>query len=181
MNVIVGLGYSPNGAARGLLGNGNGKPDDDLIGREGKALALPLTFADLYGVYGEGVRVNPRDSLFGDEKGAVFTPPAKPFYAADLDGALYQKARATCTAAGIKHEALLDACTLDVAVLGSDAATKSFAGAPPPAKVMQPGQHPRAQPGCGCAVTSTGDAGLVTLVAAALWLAWRRRRAAPAR
>src|SRR5262249_42161988 len=143
LNVIVGLGYSPDGAARGLLGNGNAKTDDDILTLDGKVLAQPVSFADLYHVYGESMRVDPRDSLFGEEKGPDFAAPARPFYASDLDAAHYEKARAACVAAGIKVDALLDACTLDVAVIGSPQAAESFVGAPAPAVVMQPGQHPR--------------------------------------
>jgi hypothetical protein len=139
--VIVGLGYSPAGAARGLLGNGNARSDDDLLTRDGKVLAQPLSFADLYHAYGESLRVAPGDSLFGEEKGVELAAPARPFYAADLDDAHYQKAHAACIAAGIKVQALLDACTLDVAVIGSPEAAQSFVGAPAPAAVMQPGDH----------------------------------------
>lgn len=177
MNVIVGLGYSPGGAARGLLGNGNGRPDDDLLARDGKPLALPVSFADLYGVYGESVRVDAKDSLFGEEKGVESAPPARPFYASDLDNADYEKAHAACVAAGIKVDALLDACTLDVAVIGNPEAAGSFVAAPAPAVVMQPGQHPR-RTGCkGC--SSAGESGFLALAFATLLAALARGTRCP--
>jgi len=148
LNVAVGLGYSADGAARGLLGDGNGKSEDDLRAPDGKPLAQPVSFSDLYNVYGESLRVGPRESLFGNEKGIAFAAPAKPFYAGDLDAQHYEPARAACVAAGIKIEPFLDSCTLDVAVIGSPEAAEAFVDAPPPAAVVQPGQHPsRLQPG----------------------------------
>jgi hypothetical protein len=176
LNVGVGLGYAPDGAARGLLGNGNGKSDDDLRAPDGRPLATPVTFGDLYGVYAEGLRVSPRESLFGDEQPIALAAPAKPFYAGDLDPQHYQPAHAACVAAGIKIDAFLDACTLDVAVIGSPNAVQGFAGAPPPVQVLQPGQRPRPAGGYGACATA---AGLAVLLAAALVLiALARRRTA---
>jgi hypothetical protein len=182
MNVAVGLGYAPRGSARGLLGNGNGKTDDDIATLDGKVLAQPVSFNDLYQVYGENVRVSPRDSLFGDENGIAFAAPAKPFYAGDLDAAHYDPARATCVAAGIKIDALLDACTLDVAVIGSPKAAEAFAGAPAPAAVMQPGSHPRQPSGCGGCTAAPSEKGRLTalLLGALLTAGIVRRRAARA-
>lgn len=61
--------------------------------------------------------------------------PRRPFYPRDLEPGIYKKARAVCTAAGVKVESLLDACTLDVAVIGNDEAAKVFVGAPAPIAV----------------------------------------------
>jgi hypothetical protein len=169
MNVAVGLGYAPRGSARGLLGDGNGQSGDDILTLDGKALAQPVSFGDLYHVYGESLRIAPRDSLFGEEKGSEPAAPARPFYANDLDTAHYQPARAACVAAGIKIDALLDSCALDVAVLGSPKAAEAFAGAPTPKAVLQPGQHPRRPFGCGgCAAASTGESIFIPLLFAAL-------------
>jgi hypothetical protein len=44
------------------------------------------------------------------------------------------RARAICTQAGIKQSALLDACTIDVVVLGKQAAAV-YVGAPAPVAV----------------------------------------------
>ena len=61
--------------------------------------------------------------------------PQKPFYARDLPPELYNHARAVCTTAGVKEGALLDACTLDVAVLGDDKAAQVFLSLPQPVAV----------------------------------------------
>lgn len=175
LNVAVGLGYSPDGAARGLLGNGNGRSDDDLRGPDGKPLATPVSFADLYGVYAEGLRVSPRESLFGDERPVAFAVPVRPFYAGDLAPQQYQPARAACVAAGIKIDAFLDACTLDVAVIGSPQAAQGFAGAPPPAQVVQPGRHSHPAAGYGGCAVAAGLAVLLAAVVVLVVLARRRR------
>ena len=52
----------------------------------------------------------------------------------DLDPQLARRTRAICAQAGVKEGPLLDACTLDVAVIGSRAA-KVFAAMPNPIAV----------------------------------------------
>jgi hypothetical protein len=52
--------------------------------------------------------------------------PAKPFYARDLTPKDGERARAVCTAAGVKPPALLEACTLDTAVLGNRTAARGL-------------------------------------------------------
>jgi len=53
--------------------------------------------------------------------------PNKLFFAKDLESALAKRAQAVCTKAGVKEGPLLDACTLDVAVIGSSNAAKVYA------------------------------------------------------
>ena len=65
------------------------------------------------------------------ERGA----PKRPFYAKDLEAGVREKAQGVCTAAGVKPGPLLEACTLDVAVIGQDAAAKVFVDAIPPGAV----------------------------------------------
>ena len=86
--------------------------------------------------YGESWRVRPEESLLsvcGErvERGNA----GRPFYAKDLEPSTYQRTRAVCAAAGVKEGPLLDACTLDVAVIGNDAAAKVFVGARDPSAV----------------------------------------------
>jgi hypothetical protein len=64
--------------------------------------------------------------------------PGKPFYANDLNPRDGERARAVCVAAGIKEQTLLEACTLDTAVLGNRTAAKVFARAKPPRAVLRP-------------------------------------------
>jgi len=61
--------------------------------------------------------------------------PSKPFYATNLDPKIYKRTRAVCVAAGVKAKALLEACALDVAVIGNDAAAKVYVGRPAPVAV----------------------------------------------
>ena len=135
MNVNVGLGASHGTQVRGLLGNANGSADDDLV-LDGKALALPVPFEQLYGAYADSLRVTPRDSLFGDEAAPAPGVPNRPFYAGDLNPDQAGAARRVCTGAGVPAGALLEACTLDVVVIGSPAAATAFAAEAPPATVM---------------------------------------------
>ena len=79
--------------------------------------------------------------------------------------------RAVCTAAGVKAGPLLEACTLDVAVIGQDAAAKVFVGAPAPIAVG----------------TISGERGpglivwvlLLIAIAFILWLLIRKARKTP--
>ena len=48
--------------------------------------------------------------------------PQKPFFANDLNPELAKANRAICTQAGVKDGPLLDACMIDVAMLGRGAA-----------------------------------------------------------
>ncbi|MGI8568361.1 MAG: hypothetical protein ACR2KT_04485 [Methylocella sp.] len=135
INVTVGLGRWPV-EARGLLANANGNVNE-IATRDGIALANPFSFEDLYHRYADSWRVPSKESLLrvcGDreiESGI----PTRIFYANDLDPAVYERTRAVCIVAGVKIGPLLDACTLDVAVIGSDAAAQVFVGAPAPIAV----------------------------------------------
>ena len=137
IDVAVGLGLSPHTAVRGLLGNpgGNGR---DLITAERVALRAPVLFRDLYHTYAESWLVPPKESLFTGETSIKFGIPTRPFYAIDLPPAKAARARAVCKTAGVKAPALLDSCTLDVAVLDDKAAAKVFVGAGPPRHVVKP-------------------------------------------
>ena len=120
LDVSVGLGASPV-PVRGLLGN----PDGDvtrLEASDGTTFNVPVSFNDLYHKYGDSWRLDPATSLLSvcgtkTEQGN----PGKPFFARDLDPALREKARTVCLRAHVS-DVWLDACTLDVAVLGDQAA-----------------------------------------------------------
>lgn len=58
--------------------------------------------------------------------------PTQRFYAQDLNPRDYERARGVCTEAGVRDETLLDACTLDVAVIGTREAARVFARMRPP-------------------------------------------------
>ena len=131
----------------GLLGNANGNTGaDDLAARGGAVLSRPVSFADLYQLYGESWRVPADESLLtklcGD-KPPESRDPEKPFYAKDLDPKIYKRASAICRQAGVKQPALLDACILDTAVLGDRTAARAFVRPNAPRAEMRVG--PRAE------------------------------------
>jgi hypothetical protein len=98
-------------------------------------LTNPFAFEDLYQKYGDSWRVAPEESLLspcGEAK--ENGNPEKPFGIEDLKPEVAERARAVCLQAGVKEGPLLDACTLDVAVIGDDAA-KAFVGVPAPVAV----------------------------------------------
>ncbi len=138
INVAVGLGHWPQANVHGLLANANGNVDE-IARRDGTVLHEPVSFAQLYGAYAQSWRVTPNESLLTPcgERPVESSVPLKPFYAGDLDPRVARRTRAVCVAAGVKGQALLDACTLDVAVLGRDTAAKAFADLPPPVAVGQ--------------------------------------------
>jgi len=135
INVTVGLGRWPQ-EAHGLLLNANGNINE-IAARDGKVLTAPFPFADLYHHYSDSWAV-PRAQSLLDVCGKPIVEaglPEKPFFAKDLPTKQYQAARTACARAGVKAKALLDACTLDVAVIGSADAAKVYAGAAAPAAV----------------------------------------------
>jgi hypothetical protein len=130
---------------RGLLGNANGDTNpDDLEARDGTVLHQPVSFTDLYHSFGDSWRVSSDESLLsqlcGDTK-LERGNPKKPFYANDLNRKVHKRSRKNCTAAGVKEEVLLDACTLDTAVLGDKAAANAFVRANPPRAVVRLGSR----------------------------------------
>jgi hypothetical protein len=131
LDVSVGVGTWPT-KVRGLLGN----PDNNvnlLEASDGTIFAVPLSFNDLYTKFGDSWRVKPATSLLSPCGTKVQeSNPSKPFFAVDLDPNLRERARAICLQAGVP-QAWLDACTLDVAVLGAKA-TAAYVGERPPVR-----------------------------------------------
>jgi von Willebrand factor type D domain len=134
IDVSVGLGRWPS-KVRGLLANANGKVNQ-IETQDGTVLKSPFRFELLYGDYAKSWRVP-----FSNQ--SILSPcgepreqrvPDKPFFANDLDKQLAKRNQAICMQAGVKEKPLLDACTIDVAVIGSGAA-KVFAGMPAPVAV----------------------------------------------
>ena len=135
IDVSVGLGHWPANVT-GLLANAEGNVNK-IAARDGTVLTNPFSFEDFYHRYGESWRVAPGESLLSvcGDRNVERGNPRRPFYAKDLDPAVYARTRAVCTAAGVKEGPLLDACTLDVAVIGNDAAAKVFVSMPDPIAV----------------------------------------------
>ena len=129
LDVEVGVGTWPT-RVRGLLGN----PDNNiklLEASDGTVFSVPLSFEDLYQRFGDSWRVKPDASLLAPcGREVEESNPEKPFFAADLDPRYRERAQAICQKAQVA-EGWLNACTLDVAVLGSKA-TAVYVGKPPP-------------------------------------------------
>jgi hypothetical protein len=110
-------------------------------------LSQPVSFEELYHRYGASMSIQPKESLFGEDRRIeagvalknVFEAPKKPYTAKNLASREYKPARAACVKAGVKVQPLLDACTLDVAVLRSPAIAKLYTGVAAPAAVMELG------------------------------------------
>lgn len=141
INVQVGLGNAPSATVRGLLGNVNGRTDDDIVTAGGTVLTQPVSFAELYRDYTDSWRVRAGQSLLCENDKIESGRPERPFYANDLDRKEFERAHAVCAAAGVRTAPLVDACTLDVGVLGNEAAARVFVRTPPPVAVMQPGSR----------------------------------------
>jgi hypothetical protein len=133
INVSVGIGRAPT-EVRGLLGNGDSYA---IEARGGTPLRDRVSFQEFYRSYASSWRVAPKDSLLCDDTKVESGVPAKPFYASDLEQRERERTHAICTAAGITDDALLDACTLDVAVLGDETAAKVFTRTLIPRAVMR--------------------------------------------
>jgi hypothetical protein len=148
INVSVDIGPAPQSKIYGLLGNANGdQGEDDLATRNRVVLKQPITFEDLYHPYANSWRIAPNDSLLSKlcgDKDTARAIPATTFYANDLDPNARERARAICTEAGVRNESLLDACTIDVTVVGTRDAVTVFARAHPPRAEIRP-QAPRRQ------------------------------------
>jgi hypothetical protein len=134
INVSVGLGTWP-AKVSGLLANANGNVEE-IEARDGTVLKTPFPFEALYQQYGESWRVAPEETLLSPcGEARESGNPETPFYVEDLDPQIAGRTRAVCVEAGVKEGPLLDACTLDVAVIGDDAAAKAFVDVPPPIAV----------------------------------------------
>ena len=99
--------------------------------------------------------------------------PSRPFYADDLEAGLRQKAQGVCTAAGVKPGPLFEACTLDVAVIGQDAAAKVFVNA------IQPGAVGTIAGGRGRGLLGTWWWLLLLILLAVILIVWFLMRKKP--
>jgi hypothetical protein len=135
INVSVGLGQWPV-EVRGLLANANANVNQ-IAESDGTVLEAPFSFDDLYHPYADSWRVPASESLLSVCGGVEIERgiPSEPFYANNLPPDIFDQTRAICIAAGVKEGPLLDACTLDVAVIGNETAADVFVSAPIPVAV----------------------------------------------
>jgi hypothetical protein len=134
INVSVGLGRWPV-EVRGLLANAN-EGVTSIAASDGTVLTAPFPFDEIYGHYGESWRVPEDESmLYVCGEKVERDNPTEPFYAQNLDEEVYARNQAICFEAGVQEGPLLDACILDVAVIGDKEAANVFAEARPPVAV----------------------------------------------
>ena len=134
INVYVGLGHWPS-AVQGLIANAKGNVNQ-IETRDHFVLTKAFNFEDLYHRFADSWRVPAEASMLSAcGREVERAAPAKAFYAKDLEPAVREKAQGVCATAGVKAGPLLEACTLDVAVIGQDAAAKAFVAASPPVAV----------------------------------------------
>jgi hypothetical protein len=130
IDTTVGVGRWPE-PVHGLLANASNHNPLSLQTRGGAILTAPYAFSKFYNDYGKSWRVPANQSLLTPCGGkAAFANPKNIFYANNLDQKVAQAARALCTQAGVKVPALLDGCTIDMAVLNNKAAILPYLSAP---------------------------------------------------
>ncbi len=172
IDVHVGLARWPS-SVHGLIANPNGNMNQ-IATRDGVVLTNPFSFEDLYGRFATSWRVGEKDSMLSvcgrDTEQRV---PSRPFYADDLEAGLRQKAQGVCTAAGVKPGPLFEACTLDVAVIGQDAAAKVFVNA------IQPGAVGTIAGGRGRGLLGTWWWLLLLILLAVILIVWFLMRKKP--
>lgn len=124
LNIAVVPPGSMRGQLRGLLGDGDGDPGNDLVGRDGTAYATELELDALYDGFGASWRLHPDKSLL-----AGLTWPAevakdgsgRPEVIASLvslDPQRRWEAEIACGNVGLEGRPNFDACVLDFAVTG---------------------------------------------------------------
>ena len=135
VDVTVQIGATNAASVRGLL---VGNPADEihpLVGRDKKPIKGAVTKVALQD-YVESWRVEPNDSLFGDENRPKPSGPVDALTTERLDSAKAAQARKTCVAKGVKEATALDDCILDVATMGKSEVADAFVFAPAPKQVI---------------------------------------------
>ena len=120
LDTWVGLGRWPT-TVSGLLANA-GNQANAVESSGGTVLTAPFSFGKFYQRYGNSWRVTPTQDLLS-ACGTKFASgnPTDNYEASSLPHQAFLSAHAICVSAGVRAPALLDACILDVAVLGKEA------------------------------------------------------------
>ena len=102
----------------GLLGNADGVTENEFTTRNGTVLIPPLSFEELYRVFGDSWRITQEESLFGTPTFADFGIPTRIITTADLDPAEVENAKAICQENHVYDPTLLDNCVFDIVMSG---------------------------------------------------------------
>ncbi len=120
VDVTVGLGKWPE-PVQGLLTNA-GNSNNAIESRTGAVFTAPFVFSQLYGPYGNSWLVPASQDLLsacnGKTGGVEHINPREPFFAQNLPQKIAAAARAVCAKFGVEAAPVLNACMVDVAVLG---------------------------------------------------------------
>ncbi|MFP3963836.1 VWD domain-containing protein [Actinomadura fulvescens] len=120
-NAFITLSQSRWGRVRGLLGNADRNPSNDLTARNGTRVTDPLNLQQLYGSFGAGWQATGKASFFRTaipRDGALPVRPPKVASVADLPAAARADAERICRELGVAPGAALQQCILDVALTG---------------------------------------------------------------
>jgi hypothetical protein len=131
LNVSVGVARWPE-TVHGLLANAGSNPKT-VESRAGTVLTAPFHFTRFYHAYGNSWRVSAGQSLLSACGGQVTSSdPKNLMYAGNLKPKVADAARSTCLRSGVPatSPALLNACTVDVAILGTKKAAQAYLGGP---------------------------------------------------
>ncbi|HST48548.1 VWD domain-containing protein [Jatrophihabitans sp.] len=122
----VGLHVPKTMRTRGLLGNSNGNPADDLELRDGTPLPANTSDTVLHGRFADSWRITDDDSRFSYGAGqttATFTDrafPARVITLGDFTEAEIAVATETCQLAGVSPGPQFEDCVFDVVTTGDD-------------------------------------------------------------
>jgi hypothetical protein len=114
------------GTLRGLLGNFDGDPDNDLQTAEGRTVTLkaeeaPDATHPFYAVFAESWRVPAAGGLIGRTLTTAIDPRTFPQRQPAVSAEAIAAARARCTQRGVSDLTVREACAFDVAATGNDA------------------------------------------------------------
>jgi RHS repeat-associated protein len=130
INIVdVALGDEKKGQIRGLLGNLNDDPNDDVALLDGTPLPRPLLFDDVYGAFRDDWRIkDASESLFdyaeGQSPDTFYNPnfPASLVRFSDLDAVAQERGRAAALAAGYEEGTFeFFSAAFDFAITGDSA------------------------------------------------------------
>jgi hypothetical protein len=135
VDVTVQLGATNDSTVRGLLVGNPADENHPLVGRDKKPIKGTVTKVALQN-FVESWRVEPKESLFGDEDRPKPSGPVDALTTKGLDKAKAEQARKICVERGVKEETALDDCILDVSVMGKPEVANAFVFASKPKQVI---------------------------------------------
>ncbi|GAA4608998.1 hypothetical protein GCM10023107_89430 [Actinoplanes octamycinicus] len=125
MTAGIGLSVPADADLRGLLGNGDKDPQNDLKLRDGTQLRADTPASVLHGTYADSWRIAAESSLFTYKAGqstATFTDKTYPKNVVTINSLTASEVAAgteTCTAHGVTPGPQFEACVVDVVLTGN--------------------------------------------------------------